>query len=329
MDSRVLVVGAGGYIGSHMVQALLDAGYQVTSLDNFSTGYRDAILGGNVVEADLGDKAALETVLSRNRFDAVMHFASSIEVAESVVDPAKYYRNNVLNTLNLLDAMRSTDIKRLIFSSSAAVYGEPPKTPIDESCPTKPTNPYGRSKLIVEQMLSDFEPAYGLKSVSLRYFNAAGADPQSRIGERHDPETHLIPNLLQVASGRKPSAWLFGRDYPTPDGTCIRDFVHVCDLCDAHLLALDHLLSGGSSNFFNLGNGRGYSILEVIESVKRITGQTLAIEDKPRRTGDPARLVASNEQIGDQLGWAPKLSDLDRIVEDAWNWEKHCSEGFQ
>jgi UDP-glucose 4-epimerase len=326
MKAHILVAGAGGYVGSHMVLALINAGYKVTSLDNFSTGFRDAIIGGAVVEADLDDKTSLEDVFSRERLDAVMLFASSIQVAESVTDPAKYYRNNVANTLNLLEVMHSARVLRLVFSSSAAVYGEPTSVPILESFPTMPTSPYGRSKLIVEQMLTDFDRAYGMKSVSLRYFNAAGADPVGRIGERHNPESHLIPNLLQVASGRKPSAQIFGRDYPTPDGTCIRDFIHVCDLCDAHLFALKRLLDGGDSACYNLGNGRGHSILEVIDSVKRVTSKPLVLEDKSRRDGDPAQLVASNERISHELGWRPSLSALDRIVEDAWRWEQRQCE---
>ncbi len=325
MSSHILVVGAGGYIGSHMVVALLAAGFRVTSLDDFSSGFRDAISGGDVIEANLGNNAILDETFSRCRFDAVMHFASSIQVAESVVEPSKYYRNNVVNTLNLLDAMRAAAISRLVFSSSAAVYGEPVSTPITESHPLRPTSPYGKSKWMVESMLADFDAAYGLNSVSLRYFNAAGADPLARIGERHNPETHLIPNLLQVASGHRPSVRIFGRDYPTPDGTCIRDYVHICDLCDAHLLALRSLLDGGSTQQYNLGNGNGYSILEVIDSVQRVTGKTLTTQDASRRHGDPAQLVAGCDRIRNELEWTPKFSELDRIVADAWRWEQRCS----
>src|SRR5581483_2452390 len=261
---RILVAGAGGYIGSHMVLALLEAGFDVVSLDNFSTGFRDAIAGGEIMEADLADRAALNQLFATHRFDAVMHFASSIQVRESVADPAKYYRNNVANTLNLLDAMAAASVSRFVFSSSAAVYGEPREIPIGEDHPCAPTNPYGRTKLVVEEMLEDFDRAYALKSVSLRYFNAAGADPGGRLGERHSPETHLIPILLQAAAGKRGSASIYGRDYPTPDGTCIRDYIHVTDLCAAHLLALRQLLSAGGSRRYNLGNGRGFSVLEVI-----------------------------------------------------------------
>jgi len=267
----ILVVGGAGYIGSHMVKLLLAHGCQVTTLDNFSTGYRDAIVGGEIVQADLADSAALDTLFSRRAFDAVMHFASFIQVGESVDAPIKYYANNVANTLNLLNVMVAHGVKRFIFSSSAAVYGDPLLVSISEDHPKTPINPYGRTKWMVEQILEDYDRAYDLKSVSLRYFNAAGADPAGQLGERHEPETHLIPLVLRAASGRLPDIKVFGRDYATPDGTCIRDYVHVVDLCEAHWLALVRLMHGGGSATYNLGNGNGFSVAEVIAVAERVT----------------------------------------------------------
>ncbi|MHB9103301.1 MAG: UDP-glucose 4-epimerase GalE [Sulfuricella sp.] len=320
--SRVLVVGGAGYIGSHMVAMLLARGYEVVTLDNLSTGYRDAVLAGEFVLGDLADRALLDKLFCERKIDGVMHFASFIQVGESVQNPAKYYENNVVNTLNLLDAMVAHSVKRFIFSSSAAVYGEPIRVPIDEAHPKNPINPYGRSKWIVEQMLADYDRAYALKSVSLRYFNAAGADPEGQLGERHEPETHLIPLVLQAASGRRESVQVFGRDYDTPDGTCIRDYVHVTDLCEAHLLALDRLLQGGASAVFNLGNGNGFSVQEVIDAAHKVAGKTILVKDAPRREGDPARLVADASQTRKDLGWNPHYSELEMIVRHAWQWEQ-------
>ena len=321
----ILVVGGAGYIGSHMVKLLLAQGREVCTLDNLSTGFRDAVLGGEFHQIDLADASAVDSLLASHRFDAVMHFASSIVVGESVKDPAKYYRNNVVNTLNLLEAMVRHKVGRFIFSSTAAIFGEPQRVPIDEDHPKQPVNPYGASKWMIERVLADFGHAYGLKSVCLRYFNACGADPEGRIGERHDPETHLIPLLLQVASGRRPNISVFGRDYPTPDGTCIRDYIHIEDLCTAHLLAVDHLVAGGDSRAFNLGNGTGFSVQQVLETVRRVTGHPIPVNDGPRREGDPARLVADSARVRQAFGWTPRYADLDLIVRHAWAWEQKCA----
>lgn len=319
---QVLVVGGAGYIGSHMVWLLGQKGVDVVTLDNLSSGHRDAVKHGRFVHGDIADRLVLDKVFSENRFDAVMHFASFIQVGESVQDPAKYYQNNVANTLNLLNAMRAHGVQRFIFSSTAAIFGEPQYSPIDERHPRQPINPYGRSKLMIEQALADYDHAYGLKSVCLRYFNAAGAHPDALLGERHDPETHLIPLVLQVASGRRREITVFGRDYDTPDGTCVRDYIHILDLAEAHWLALEYLDRGGATTAFNLGNGAGYSVEEVIRTVARVTGKQVPVVDGPRRDGDPAQLVADSSRIKSELGWVPAYADLDRIVEHAWAWEK-------
>ena len=318
--TQVLVVGGAGYIGSHMVKMLGRHGCSVTTLDDLSSGHRDAVLCGDFVQGDMGNRAVLDAVLSRG-FDAVMHFASFIQVGESVQQPAKYYQNNVVNTLTLLDAMRAHGVNRFIFSSTAATFGEPRYSPMDERHPQQPINPYGRTKLMVEQVLADYEQAYGLRSVSLRYFNAAGADPEGQLGERHEPETHLIPLVLQAASGRRPNIGVFGRDYDTPDGTCVRDYIHIEDLCSAHWLALQSLLSGAGSQAYNLGNGQGFSVQEVIDTAQQVTGRSIAVVNGPRRAGDPARLVADSSLIREKLGWQPSYADLATIVAHAWAWE--------
>lgn len=319
---KVLVVGGAGYIGSHMVKMLLAHGHQVITFDNLSGGFRDAVLGGEFVEGDLADRVALDNLFALHQPDAVMHFASFIQVGESVKLPDKYYRNNFSNTVNLLDAMVAHGVKRFIFSSTAAIFGEPEYVPIDELHPTRPLNPYGRSKWMVEQMLVDYGLAFGLRYVCLRYFNAAGADPAGLLGERHEPETHLIPLVLQAASGRRPHIAVFGRDYDTPDGTCIRDYIHIVDLCSAHLLALNKLSDGGQSNCFNLGNGEGFSVQQVIDAAQRITGASIQVVDAERRAGDPARLVADASRARRVLGWVPRHAELDAIIEDAWRWER-------
>lgn len=325
MKQNVLVVGGAGYIGSHMVKRLARAGYAVTTLDNFSTGHRDAIRGGQVAEGDLADPARLAEIFSAQKFDAVFHFASFIQVGESVLHPAKYYRNNLCNTLNLLDAMLAAKVNFLVFSSSAAVYGEPACTPIDESHPVAPLSPYGHSKAMVEQVLRDYACAYGLQSISLRYFNACGADPEGELGERHDPETHLIPLALQAVSGRRGALTLFGGDYATPDGTCIRDYVHIEDLCEAHLLALRYLQGGGAAQALNLGSGKGFSVAEVLRVVEKVTGQPVPVNLGERRPGDPARLVADAARATALLGWVPRYGELETIVRHAWAWEqKSC-----
>ncbi len=318
---KVLVMGGAGYIGSHMVKALHRKGIESVTVDNLSTGWKDAVHYGEFVEGDVSDGHLLKNLFDSRHFDAVMHFASFIEVGESVEKPAKYYRNNFSATQALLDAMLECSANRFIFSSSAAIFGEPLRSPIDEDHPKNPINPYGRSKLMVEQLLEDYGRAYGLRHVSLRYFNAAGADPDGELGERHQPESHLIPLVLQAASGRTRSITLFGEDYDTPDGTCIRDYVHVTDLCSAHILALNHLMDGGESSAFNLGNGSGFSVREVIDSAQRVTQKEIKVDVGPRREGDTARLVADSSRMRSKLGWNPKYGQLDVIIEHAWKWE--------
>lgn len=319
---KLLVVGGCGYIGSHMVKCLLETGHQVTVLDDLSAGFKDSLLGGELIVGDCGDKALLNQLFTKTQFDGVLHFASYIQVGESVVNPAKYYQNNVAKTLTLLEAMKDHAVKNLIFSSTAAVFGEPDYTPIDEKHACQPINPYGMSKRMVELMLADFNKAYGLRSVALRYFNAAGADPQARIGERHDPETHLIPLALQAVLGKRPPLKVFGRDYDTPDGTCIRDYIHIDDLSTAHLLALQYLWQDGKSTAFNLGNGAGFSVQEVLDAVEKVAGIKVPAEDAPRRAGDPARLVADSTLAKKILGWQPRYAELETIVQHAWQWEQ-------
>lgn len=322
MQAPILVVGGAGYIGSHMVKQLRQAGYAVAVVDDLSSGRREAVLAAPLHVGDIGDAGFVSALLAQVRPAAVMHFASFIQVGESVADPGKYYRNNVTATQVLLDAMRAQGIDRFIFSSTAAIFGDPQYTPIDEAHPKAPINPYGRSKWFVEQMLDDYDRAYGLKSVCLRYFNAAGADPEGELGECHEPETHLIPLILQVASGRRPHITVYGEDYPTPDGTCIRDYIHVSDLCQAHLLALQQLLAGGGSARYNLGNGNGYSVREVIAAARRVSGHPIPVQTGPRRLGDPPVLVADARAARQVLGWQPRHADLDTLLAHAWAWEQ-------
>lgn len=322
---KVLVIGGAGYIGSHMVKMLLSSGHQVMTLDNLSSGHRDAVLGGEFIQGDIADTVCLDGVFTTFKPDAVMHFASFIQVGESVRKPDIYYRNNVTNTLNLLDAMLKYDVKKFIFSSTAAVFGEPDYVPIDEAHPNRPLNPYGRSKWMIEQVLADYDKAFDFRSVCLRYFNAAGADPEGQLGERHDPETHLIPLILQAASGRRENIHVFGRDYDTPDGTCIRDYIHIVDLCSAHLAALEYLSQGGQSDRFNLGNGAGFSVQQVIDAVQQVSGRKVTVINGPRREGDPARLVADSKRARLTLNWEPKFTDLETIVAHAWHWEQKVS----
>ena len=319
---KILVVGGAGYIGSHMVLLLEEQGHEVVVLDDLSSGRAEAVLKSELVTGSTADSPLLDRLFADGKFTGVMHFASFIQVGESVEQPAKYYRNNVLNTMNLLDAMIRHGVENFIFSSTAAIFGQPDYVPIDEAHPKRPINPYGRSKWMVEQVLQDYDLAYGLKSVCLRYFNAAGADPNARTGERHDPESHLIPLLLQVASGRRECAQVFGRDYDTPDGTCIRDYIHILDLCTAHSLALANLTALGKSAVYNLGNGNGFSVQQVIDTVRQITGKPIPVIESARRAGDPARLVADSALARRELGWSSKYADLREIVAHAWNWEK-------
>ncbi len=318
----ILVCGGAGYIGSHINKLLAQKGYDTIVYDNLIYGHREAVKWGKFVEADLCDRAALDCVFSENKIDAVFHFAAFAYVGESVTEPAKYYFNNVCNTLNLLEAMRDHGCDKIIFSSTCATYGIPEKLPITEDMPQNPINPYGATKLMVERIFKDYNTAYGLKYVALRYFNAAGADPDCDIGENHNPETHIIPLVLDAAYGKRPDIKVFGSDYPTRDGTCIRDYIHVTDLADAHLLALEYLNKGGESGFFNLGNENGTSVLEVIDSVKRVTGKDFKVTLVPRRPGDPPMLVGSSKRAQEVLGWKPRFADIDTITKHAAEWYK-------
>lgn len=319
---HVLVCGGAGYIGSHMTKWLAARGTEVSVLDNLSTGHREACQFGEWIEADLVDPASLERAFAGRHFDAVMHFGARSLVGESVAQPYGYYVNNVTGTLNLLEVMRRHDVDRLVFSSTAAVFGQPNAPRIDEEHPKNPINPYGASKLMVERILEDAATAYGLRSVVLRYFNAAGASPDGDIGESHQPETHLIPNVLRAAAGLGPALTVFGDDYPTEDGTCVRDYVHVDDLAQAHQLALDYLSSRSGAHAFNLGNDRGYSVKEVIAAAERVSARTIAHRVEARRPGDPAVLVASSDKARRVLGWTPTYADLDAIIESAWQWHR-------
>ncbi len=318
----VLIVGGAGYIGSHMLAALLDAGYGIVTLDDLSRGHRELVPGGAFVQGGCGDAPSLDRLFTEHRIDAVMHFAAWALVGESVARPLDYYRNNVGATAVLLDRMLAHGVKTFIFSSTCAVYGEPERVPIDEDHPTRPTNPYGMTKLTAERMLADAARAHGLAYASLRYFNAAGAHPERPLGERHDPETHLIPLVLQVAAGKRDRISILGADYPTRDGTCVRDYVHVCDLAQAHLLALERLLAGKPGGVYNLGSSRGYTVREVIELARNITGHPIPSTDAPRRPGDPAVLVASPEKARRELGWQPRFEALETIIETAWTWHR-------
>ena len=321
----ILVAGGAGYIGSHTVQELARQGFDVLVLDNLSAGRRELIGAAPFVQADLLDREALARVFRDHRIGAVLHFASLIQVGESVLDPRKYYSHNLTTSLNLLDAMLEAGTDVLIFSSTAAVYGEPEETPIPESHPARPANPYGRAKLMVEDILRDCERAYGLRTVSLRYFNAAGAALDGSRGECHDPETHLVPNILLSLLGRRPRLQVFGGDFPTSDGTALRDYIHVTDLAEAHVLALKRLLAGHPGDVFNLGTEAGHSVLEVIRTAEKVTGRQVPYDVGPRRPGDVAVLLASKAKAQKILGWEAKLSSLEMIVESAWNWHRKAA----
>jgi UDP-glucose 4-epimerase len=325
----VLVCGGAGYIGSHMVAELLEKGKEVVILDNFQKGHRDAILGGKLYEGDLRDRAILDKVFTENNIDSVIDFAADSLVGESVVDPLKYFENNVGSTINLLTAMKDYNVKYIVFSSTAATYGEPENIPILEKDKTLPVNPYGESKLTVEKILKWCDKAYGIKYTALRYFNAAGAHISGKIGEAHSPETHLIPLILQVALGKREKIMIFGDDYNTEDGTCVRDYIHVTDLANAHLLALDRLKNGGESRVYNLGNGKGFSVKQVIEVARKVTKEEIKVEIAERREGDPAVLIASSDKATKELEWEPKYNSLETIIETAWNWHKNHFNGYE
>jgi len=319
----VLITGGAGYVGSHALRELRAKGYDCIVLDNLSRGHRRLAQDARLTLGDIGDRKLVAGLLREAKVSAVMHFAAYAYVGESVTRPLEYYRNNVAQTLGLLECMVEAGVKKFVFSSTCATYGVPEVVPITEEHPQRPINPYGASKLMVERILRDFESAYGLRSVVLRYFNAAGADPSGLIGEMHDPETHLIPLVLQVAAGERRAIEVFGTDYDTPDGTCIRDYVHVTDLAQAHVLGLRHLEAGGASEAFNLGNGNGFSVKEVIRAAERVTARRIAYDTAPRRAGDPAALVGSAAKARRILGWTPQYVELETIIETAWRW--HCA----
>lgn len=318
----ILVTGGAGYIGSHACKALARAGYLPVTYDNLATGHEWATKWGPLERGDILLRTRLDEVIAKYRPNAIMHFAAFAYVGESVADPGKYYRNNVAGSLNLLQAARAHGVDQIVFSSTCATYGVPDRIPITEDTPQRPINPYGASKLMVERMLEDFGTAHGLRSIALRYFNAAGADPDGEIGEDHDPETHLIPLVLDAASGRCPHIKIFGTDYDTPDGTCVRDYIHVTDLAEAHVKALDALAAGSGSAAYNLGNGHGFTVQAVIDAVERVTELKVPFEQGPRRQGDPAELVADSSKARVELGWQPKLRDLDSIIGTAWAWHQ-------
>ena len=322
---KVLVTGGAGYIGSHAVLELKRAGYDLVILDNLVYGHRDIVddvLKVDFVEGDIRDRALLDKLFSQHDFSAVMHFSAYAYVGESVTDPAKYYRNNVISTLVLLEAMLEKGIKNFVFSSTCATYGIPQSIPLREDHPQNPINPYGMTKLMVEKILADFDVAYGLKSVCFRYFNASGADPSGLLGEDHNPETHLIPLVLFAALGKQESVSIFGTDYDTPDGTCIRDYIHVNDLADAHILGLEYLLKFQKSDAFNLGNGGGFSVREVLDTARKVTGKEILALERDRRPGDPPILVGSSEKARKILGWNPQYPDLENIISHAWKWHQ-------
>lgn len=319
---NILVTGGAGYIGSHACLRLKEDGHNVLVYDNLVYGHLESSLGWEVVNGDLADTDKLRGVFAKHKFDAVMHFAAYAYVGESVENPQKYFENNVVKGLNLLNVMNEFGVKKLIFSSTCATYGEPVCDYIDEDHPQNPINPYGESKLFFEKIINRYSEAYGLRAISLRYFNAAGADPEGRIGESHSPETHLIPLVLKTAKGERDSISIYGDDYDTPDGTCIRDYIHVFDLAAAHILALNKLDEIEGNRFYNLGNGTGFSVKEVISCAEKITGVKVRVEITKRREGDPARLVAGAKLAGKELGWKPEYGELEGIIESAWNWEK-------
>jgi len=325
--ATILVTGGAGYIGSHVVKELLRQGQRPIVFDNLQTGHRKALKNSLFIEGDLSDQQKLKETFQSFPIDAVMHFAADCSVGESVQNPLKYFNNNVKNSLNLIEIIEEFGVSKIVFSSSAAVYGEPEETPISEEHPCAPTNPYGETKWIFERVLKTFHDAGKLNFISLRYFNAAGADPEGELGEDHTPETHLIPLVIRAALDGT-SVFVYGTDYNTPDGTCIRDYIHVSDIADAHILALSKLEKERKSGIYNLGNGNGYSVREVIETVKKISGEKMSAIDSPRRPGDPARLVASSEKIREELGWTPRYPHLETIIKTAWDWHRNHPQGY-
>ncbi len=321
----ILVTGGAGYIGSHAVLALQRAGYSIVVLDNLEYGHRELVedaLKVELIVGDISDRATLDKIFATHDIEAVMHFAAYIAVGESVSDPAKYYRNNVNGTLTLLEAMVAANVKKLVFCSTCSIYGMPKQVPMTEDHPQDPINPYATTKWVVERMLADFDQAYDVRSIVFRFFNASGANPEGLLGEDHTPETHLIPLVLLTALGKRESISILGTDYPTPDGTCLRDYIHVSDLADAHILALEYLLQGGKSEVFNLGNGSGFSVRQVIETARQVTGRDIKVVECDRRAGDPPILVGSSDKAQKVLDWSPKYPDLHKIISDAWQWHQ-------
>jgi len=319
---NILVTGGAGYIGSHCCKELSKNGLHPITIDNLIYGHKNFARWGEFFQGDVGDPAHLKQCFGRHKIDAVMHFAAYAYVGESVEDPLKYYENNLRNTIQLLHAVLEHGVKYFVLSSTAATYGNPEKIPIDENHSVNPINPYGKTKRMIEEILADYQAAYDLNYISLRYFNAAGADPDAEVGEDHDPETHLIPLVLDVAAGKSNAIKVFGNDYATPDGTCIRDYIHVTDLARAHILALQFLMGGGDSSAYNLGNGKGFSVLEIIEHARKITGNDIPVENSARRPGDPPVLIASNEKAITELGWKPQYADIEDIIGTAWRWHQ-------
>lgn len=325
----ILITGGAGYIGSHVQKLLLEKSKDVVIVDNLKTGHKDAILGGKFYEGDICDRAFLQKVFRENDIQAVIHFAAASLVGESMQDPFKYYENNLYGTACLLEEMRLHNVKKIVFSSTAATYGEPENIPIKETDKTVPTNTYGQTKLSMEQMMKWFDTAYNIKYIALRYFNAAGADPQGVIGEDHKVETHLIPLILQVPLGKREYISVFGNDYDTVDGTCIRDYIHVMDLASAHYLALEALLNNSDSTVYNLGNGEGYSVMQVIEAAKKVTRYDIKVNIEGRRAGDPAKLIATCDKIVKELGWKPQYPQIEKIIQDAWNFHRKHPRGYE
>ena len=325
----ILVLGGAGYIGSHTARALVDAGHDVVVADNLETGFRAAVPAkARFYEGDIRDRAFVDHVFDSEKIDGVIHFAANSQVGESMRDPLKYYDNNLSGTKTLLESMVAHNVLKIVFSSTAATYGEPERVPILETDRTEPTNCYGETKLSMEKMMKWVSVAHGLRFVALRYFNACGAHPDGTIGEAHNPETHLIPLILQVPNGQREAISIFGNYYPTPDGTCIRDYIHVCDLAQAHILALEYLMNGGENNVFNLGSGVGFSVKEVIDEARRVTGHPIPAKEEARRAGDPAQLIASSEKAKTVLGWKPEYDDLNTIIKTAWDWHSKHPHGY-